>query len=219
MTNKELEKKVEELERIIKKYFETPVKGERKFDISDYSLNSCYPFNQLLTIDDIEVGQQFKYCGHTYTKLNEENFCIIDDFDSDFMYCVFDPITTNYDESIIRQYINSDRFIERLGVNKDDIKPRYKEDLITLLSKEEYEEYRDLIQDYDGWWATRSAYSNDANCFCYICSTGGITSNLVYGSIRARIGFNLNPNTPVDRKGNNEEEMGDDEEEMGDDEE
>lgn len=96
MNNKELEKKVEELERMIKKYFETPVKGERQ-----------------LTIDDIEVGQQFKYCGHTYTKLNEENFCIIDDFDNDFMYCIFDPITNNYDESIIRQYINSDRFIER----------------------------------------------------------------------------------------------------------
>ena len=125
MTNKELEKKVEELERMIKKYFETPVKGERQ-----------------LTIDDIEVGQQFKYCGHTYTKLNEENFCIIDDYDEMFMRCQFDPITNNYDESIIRKYLNSDRFIERLGVNREDIKPHYKEDLLTLLSKEEYEEYQ-----------------------------------------------------------------------------
>ena len=136
----ELEKKVEELERMIKKYFETPVKGERQ-----------------LTIDDIEVGQQFKYCGRTYTKLNEDGFCIIDDYDEDFMRCIFDPITNNYDESIIRKYLNSDRFIERLGVNREDIKPHYKDDLITLLSKEEYQEYEDLIQDYDGWWATRSA--------------------------------------------------------------
>lgn len=196
MTNKELEKKVEELERMIKKYFETPVKGERQ-----------------LTIDDIEVGQQFKYCGHTYTKLNEENFCIIDDYDEMFMRCQFDPITNNYDESIIRKYLNSDRFIERLGVNREDIKPHYKEDLLTLLSKEEYEEYRDLIKDYDCWWATRSAYSYDYNYyFCSITGSGAIDSSYVNSTYGVRLGFNLNPNTPVDRKGNNEEEMGDDEE-------
>ena len=195
MTNKELEKKVEELERMIKKYFETPVKGERQ-----------------LTIDDIEVGQQFKYCGHTYTKLNEENFCIIDDYDEMFMRCQFDPITNNYDESIIRKYLNSDRFIERLGVNREDIKPHYKEDLLTLLSKEEYEEYRDLIKDYDCWWATRSASSYYTNAFCYISSNGSINYASVGYTNGVRLGFNLNPNTPVDRKGNNEEEMGDDEE-------
>ena len=195
MTNKELEKKVEELERMIKKYFETPVKGERQ-----------------LTIDDIEVGQQFKYCGHTYTKLNEENFCIIDDYDEMFMRCQFDPITNNYDESIIRKYLNSDRFIERLGVNREDIKPHYKEDLLTLLSKEEYEEYRDLIKYYDCWWATRSASSDSTNTFCYINGNGNINSYNVYVTSGVRLGFNLNPNTPVDRKGNNEEEMGDDEE-------
>lgn len=195
MTNKELEKKVEELERMIKKYFETPVKCERQ-----------------LTIDDIEVGQQFKYCGHTYTKLNEENFCIIDDYDEMFMRCQFDPITNNYDESIIRKYLNSDRFIERLGVNREDIKPHYKEDLLTLLSKEEYEEYRDLIKDYDCWWATRSTTSSSYYTFCHIGSYGSIYNNTVYNTNGVRLGFNLNPNTPVDRKGNNEEEMGDDEE-------
>lgn len=195
MTNKELEKKVEELERMIKKYFETSVKGERQ-----------------LTIDDIEVGQQFKYCGHTYTKLNEENFCIIDDYDEMFMRCQFDPITNNYDESIIRKYLNSDRFIERLGVNREDIKPHYKEDLLTLLSKEEYEEYRDLIKDYDCWWATRSAYSYYNYYFCAITNSGNISFYNVYATNGVRLGFNLNPNTPVDRKGNNEEEMGDDEE-------
>lgn len=194
MTNKELEKKVEELERMIKKYFETPVKGERQ-----------------LTIDDIEVGQQFKYCGHTYTKLNEENFCIIDDYDEMFMRCIFDPITNNYDESIIRKYLNSDRFIERLGVNREDIKPHYKEDLLTLLSKEEYEEYRDLIKNYDCWWATRSAYSANYNGFCAIYNYGYIYGSGVSDTDGVRLGFNLNPNTPVDRKGNNEEEMGDEE--------
>ena len=87
-----------------------------------------------LTISDIKVGEQFVYGGRTYTKLNEECFVIIDDFDSDFMYCIFDPITNNYDESLIRYYINSDRFVEMLGVNKNDITTYYRDDLMTLLS-------------------------------------------------------------------------------------
>ena len=41
------------------------------------------------------------------------------------MYCIFDPITNNYDESLVRYYINSDRFIEKLGVDKKDIITHY----------------------------------------------------------------------------------------------
>ena len=162
-------------------------------------------------IDDISVGEQFVYCGHTYTKLNKENFCIIDDYDSDFMRCQFDPISNNYDESLIRYYINSDRFIEKLGVNKADIKAHYKDDLITLLSREEYEEYRDLIKEYDAWWATRSVYSSSTNGFCIIANNGYFNITDVSYTYGVRLGFNLDPNTPVDQRGNNEEEFEDEE--------
>lgn len=167
-----------------------------------------------IKIDDIAVGEQFIYCGHTYTKLNKENFCIIDDYDSDFMRCQFDPMSNNYDESLIRYYINSERFIEKLGVNKADIKAHYKDDLITLLSREEYEEYRDLIKEYDTWWAARSAYSNTTYYFCAISFSGYINNIVVSATYGVRLGFNLDPNTPVDRKGNDEEEF----EDEGDDE-
>ena len=167
-----------------------------------------------IKIDDIAVGEQFIYCGHTYTKLNKENFCIIDDYDSDFMRCQFDSMSNNYDESLIRYYINSERFIEKLGANKADIKAHYKDDLITLLSREEYEEYRDLIKDYDAWWATRSASSNSTHAFCCITTSGYINSSNVSFANGVRLGFNLAPNTPVDRKGNDEEEF----EDEGDDE-
>lgn len=166
--------------------------------------------NKGVKIDDIAVGEQFVYCGHTYTKLNKENFCIIDDYDSDFMRCQFDPMSNNYDESLIRYYINSDRFIDKLGVNKADIKSHYKDDLITLLSREEYEEYRDLIKEYDTWWATRSASSNYTSTFCYITNYGYIDYNYVSYTYGVRLGFRLDPNTPVDRKGNDEEEFEDD---------
>lgn len=149
-------------------------------------------------INDIAVGEQFIYCGHTYTKLNKENFCIIDDYDSDFMRCQFDPMSNNYDESLIRYYINSERFIEKLGANKADIKAHYKDDLITLLSREEYEKYRDLIKEYGSWWATRSAYSDYTDSVCAIANYGCIDDSLVSCTYGARLGFNLDPNTPVD---------------------
>ena len=166
--------------------------------------------NKGVKIDDIAVGEQFVYCGHTYTKLNKENFCIIDDYDSDFMRCQFDPMSNNYDESLIRYYINSDRFINKLGVNKADIKSHYKDDLITLLSVEEYEEYRDLIKEYDTWWAIRSAGSDDTHYFRQISSNGYIGTTDVYITSGVRLGFRLDPNTPVYRKGNDEEEFEDD---------
>lgn len=164
------------------------------------------------TISNIKVGEKFVYCGHNYTKLNEENFCIIDDYDEDFMRCIFDPMANNYDESLIRQYINSDRFIERLGVKPEDIVEHFKNDKIALLSVEEYKEYKDLISDYDCWWATRSAYSANTYYLCNININGSIYYANVYYTTGVRLGFRLTPNTPVDRKGNEEnEEMGEDE--------
>lgn len=170
--------------------------------------------NKGVKINNIAVGEQFVYGGHTYTKLNKENFCIIDDYNGDFMICQFDPMSNNYDESLIRYYINSNRFVEKLGVNKADIKAHYKDDLITLLSREEYEEYRDLIKEYYAWWATRSAYSYNTNYFCYINSYGAIANSIVAYTYGVRLGFRLDPNTLVNRKGNDEEEI----EDEGDDE-
>lgn len=164
------------------------------------------------TISEIKVGEKFVYCGYNYTKLNKENFCIVDDFDDDFMRCIFDPTTNNYNESLIRQYINSDRFIERLGVKPEDIIEHYKNDKITLLSVEEYEEYRDLISDYDYWWATRSACSDDTCDIYHIRHDGGIGESYICGVGGVRLGFNLSPSTPINRKDDEEnEEMGEDE--------
>lgn len=155
-----------------------------------------------LTISDIKVGEQFVYGGRNYTKLNESGFVIIDDFDSDFMYCIFDPITNNYDESLVRYYINSDRFIEKLGVDKEDIITHYLDDYITLLSKEEFENYEEFIRDDIGWYWTRSTDSNSTLNACSIYTDGVINSISVNSALRVRVGFTLNPDTPISRKVN-----------------
>ena len=206
MTNKELEKRIKELEAKVEKLTIPVIEGKMP---TVEELLEIVKNSKQLTIKDIEVGGKFTYKGHNYTKLNKDNFCIIDDYDEDFMRCIFDPITNNYDESIIRSYLNSERFINRLGVDLEDLDNVYtdangKEDKLTLLSREEYEEYRDLIEDYDIWWATRSTYSYSASYFCYIHTSGYISSGIVYYSYGVRLGFRLLPATPVDRKGNEE---------------
>lgn len=187
MTNKELEMRVKALEERLARM-------------------ECRGEEAVLTISDINVGEKFVYAGYNYTKLNEDNYCIIDDCDESFMHCIFDPITNDYRESIIRGYINSDRFIERLGVNIEHLRPHYDEDLITLPSREEYEKYRDLIRGYDSRWATRSACSDSTSGFYTVNCIGCIVDayfNYISGT---RIAFELAPDTPVDRKVNKEED-------------
>lgn len=157
--------------------------------------------NKSTTIDDIKIGEQFKYKGHNYTKLNNNNYCIIDDYDNRFMRCVFDPISNNYEESVVRQYINSDKFTERLGIDVCDLKTCYNgEDCITLLSKTEYECYGNNIRDYVCWWMTRSSSSTYDNTFCCIYNGGSILNDYVLNTYSVRVCFILKPNTPVTRK-------------------
>lgn len=187
MTNKELEKRVEEL--------------ERKFALLSKT-------NSNATINGLKVGGKFIYKGHNYIKLNEDNFCIIDDCDTDFMRCIYDPISSNYDESIIRNYINSKRFIDKLGIDLEDLEDVYTDDKgnkdkLVLLTEDEYEEYRSLIDNFDYWWATRTAYNETT--FCYVNNGGYCGNSSVTNTNYVRPGFVLKPNTPIDRKGNDED--------------
>ena len=157
--------------------------------------------NKSTTIDDIKVGEQFIYKRHNYTKLSKNNYCIIDDYDSSFMSCIFDPMSNDYDESLVRQYINSDRFINRLGVNKNDLQVcDDDENRITLISVGEYEYYQDSIRDYGWGWMTRSSYSYSDNYFCFFYGNGTVNYSYVCSGYGVRVCFVLKPNTPVERK-------------------
>lgn len=159
--------------------------------------------NKPTTIEGIKIGEQFIYKGHNYTKLSINNFCIIDDYDECFMECMFDPISNNYEESLVRYYINSDRFIEKLGADIDDLHPCYDdENYITLLSKAEYGYYRSSIRDWKRYWATRSSYSTNDNYICAIDNYGGINHCGCHLANATRVCFILKPNTPVARKCN-----------------
>ena len=179
MNKKELEERLEKLENLIKKHFE----------IEDVE--------PTLTFKDIKVGESFKYKDLEFTKLEDE-FALIDTYNDDYSDCVWDNVDNNYDKSLIRHYINR-RYLDLMGIDEDDLLPVYNDDLVTLITKEQYEEHRDNIKSWDRWWATRSAYSGFANYFCHIGSYGSITSYYVYYTFGVRAGFNFKPDTIVSK--------------------
>lgn len=134
---------------------------------------------------DINAGETFKYKGCEYTKLRNEK-AIINDYDSAFMDCSFDNVDNDYEESLIKYYIHSDKFIKLLKLNIEDFES------CELLSKEEYEENKDIIKDFENYWWLRSGdyYTNyDAQ---YVYGSGGVSSDDVGysdGGVRPAFGF------------------------------
>lgn len=179
MNKKELEERLEKLENLIKKHFE----------IEDVE--------PTLTFKDIKVGESFKYKDLEFTKLEDE-FALIDTYNDDYSDCVWDNVDNNYDKSLIRHYINR-RYLDLMGIDEDDLLPVYNDDLVTLITKEQYEEHRDNIKSWDRWWATRSTDSSFANYFCYIYNGGSVTSYYVGSTSGVRAGFNFKPDTIVSK--------------------
>lgn len=117
------------------------------------------------------------------------------------MKCIFDPTSNDYKESLVRQYINSNRFIENLEIDVNDLKLCYdNRDYITLISKDEYKHYQSNIGYYGGWWMSRSSSSADDGYFCGISVVGITDASIVYDTGGVRVCFILKPNTLVTRK-------------------
>lgn len=155
---------------------------------------------QFVPIQDIEVGESFFMSGGYFTKLNDSNFCIINDYNENYMKCIFDPMSNDYRQSMVRQYINSNRFINKLMINKDNLVPMNIEDgsydFITLLSVDEYSDYQGFIKDYFTMWITRSLCKGESNLVYYI-GNSGISYSVVNFSSALRICLTLKPDTEV----------------------
>lgn len=136
MTVKELEKKLNELQA---------------------ELESLKNKKDKLTFAGVKVGESFVYNDLEFTKLNEQGLSIINTYND--IDCCFDNYDNNYEKSLIRYFINN-RYCELMKINKEDLEPVNSwGDKLTLLSKEEYEQYRSVIKNYDSWWWLRSPHS------------------------------------------------------------
>lgn len=123
-----------------------------------------------------------------------------------------DDNCNNWEDSSLREHLNND-FLEELvdsgaaeaafmpmvtDLTADDGLKDYGtcEDLISLISCQQYRKYRGIIPNADGWWWTCTAYSTKANGYSYIArfvySDGTLVSNYAcygYNGVRPLCSF------------------------------
>ena len=144
--------------------------------------------NPKTTYGDLVAGDTFEFKGHEFTKLRDGR-AIINDYDEYFMDCPFDNVDNDYDTSLIRFYIN-DKFLDLLGLVTEDFGACGIS--CNLLSKEEYEENRDLIKnfEYSCWWL-RSNYSSIYGSAYLVNTSGYVSDESITYSYGVRPAFNF----------------------------
>ena len=158
------------------------------------------------TINDIKVGEQFIYRGHNYTKLNNNNYCIIDDYDGDFMCCCFDFINNYYEDSVVLHYINGRKFMRRLNLIECDLKLHFDDTYVTILYFEQYDEYKKYIVNYPTRWMLRGIwrdifhFSNVSAFDMLYVEEGEMHKGCICEQMGVRICITLKPGALVTRK-------------------
>ena len=109
-----------------------------------------------IRLKDVKVGEQFTLGYNKYTKLDENGYCLLDEYDEDVpnwaKFQSFDgknDCSNDFERSTIKEFINSDYFWNDVL----QIVPKK----VTLLSIEEFEEYKDIIKPYNtAYWLRTS---------------------------------------------------------------
>lgn len=179
MTNKEIEKELEEIKEILK----VLTKGENE------------PKNAT-TFGEVKIGEQFIYRDKKFTKLSED-LALIDTIDKKWGYCIFDGENNDYDTSVLREYINT-IWLKKVDINLEDFETFDNGDHARPLSLEEWKEYKGYIKKIDDWSWLRSGVGYNAG-YAYDLSPSGVdygTSGV--GDSRAvRLSIHFKSNTLI----------------------
>ena len=174
MNKEELIKQVQELEKIL---------ADRRAEIEQLERQ-----DRLKNYKDVKAGETFIYKEHEYTKLKNGK-AIINNYDRDFMTCFFDNVNNDYDNSLIKHYINSEKFLNCLLLYRFDFSATG--DYCELLSKEEYERNKDIIKKFGNRWWLRSSCCH--NYYAYsIDKDGDVDEDVVnfsYHGVRPSFNF------------------------------
>lgn len=154
--------------------------------------------NKEVTYGDLKAGDRFEWCGLTFVKLKND-LALLDDLDNvKGKYCIFDPYDNNYNQSLIRQYING-KFLKLNNIDENCLlKVNDIGDIATLLSKEEYDENKDIISRLSCCWWLRSPYAVGSYNAYVVYSGGDVHGYGVHGTdLAVRAAFNLKSDTIV----------------------
>lgn len=183
-------------EELIKQVQEQVQELEKALEAKKAEIERLEKQDRLKKYAGVKAGETFTYKGHEYTKLRNGR-AIINDYDSDFMNCPFDNVNNDYDESLIRHYINSERFLQFLGLCHLDFSFSGG-DIVMLLSKEEYEKNKDIIKDYNSFWWLRTGYYYNFNYAYSVNDYGYVYNYYVNDSQGVRPSFNFRDDIEVE---------------------
>lgn len=152
-------------------------------------------------LENLKVGEQFILNGNTYTKLNEQGYCLLDEYNNSVptwaKFMAFDAkdYSNDFEISTIKEYINSKFFKNEILEIADYLKSNTE---ITLLSVEELEEYKEQIKEFFAYSWSRSSRSN-YSYRAYSVDPSGSSYDFYYVgySHAVRPAFHLNPESIV----------------------
>lgn len=177
MNKEELIKQMQELEKALEAKKAEIERLEKQDRLKNYA--------------DVKAGETFTYKRHEYTKLRNGK-AIINDYDNEHLVCPFDNVDNIYEKSLIRHYINSERFWIFLGLGFEDLES------CELLSKEEYEENEDIIKYLGSSWWLRSGYYDRNDIAYYVGYNGCVDGSDVNRSIGVRPSFDFRDDIEVE---------------------
>lgn len=148
----------------------------------------------------LKVGDKFDLSGTNWTILDIKDngyLCLADNIGD----MEFDAASNNWTTSALREPLNTE-FAEKLSdeigeenivqFNRDlmslDGQTEYGtcKDLVSLLTVDEYREYRQFIPNTSDWWWLASPWStpcnNDETCVAVVSPSGDFSSNVYYGN-------------------------------------
>lgn len=178
MTKKELEKELNEIKEILKNL----TKGDNKPKIAT-------------TFGEVNVGEQFSYKGMKFTKLAED-LALLDTMDEKWGWCVFDGENNDYDKSVLKEYINT-IFLQKVGIELDDLEMFDDNSWAKPLSKEEVEKYREYIRKFKYWSWLRSGDIYDANYACCLSPDGYYCTGYAHYAYAVRPSLHFKSNTLI----------------------
>lgn len=151
---------------------------EKRVEILEKRIDKLESENIKERLTGLKVGDYFEVAGTKWRILDIKPYGYVCLSDSLEERKIFDSETNNWESSILREYLNNDfykKIVDEIG--KENILPFERDllsldgqteygictDYVSLLSVDDYRQYRKLIPNIDKWWWLLTPWSTPCN--------------------------------------------------------
>lgn len=174
---------------------------EKRVEMLEKRIDKLESENMKERLTGLKVGDYFEVAGTKWRILDIKHcgyVCLSDALDE---RKIFDSETNNWESSSLREYLNNDfykKIVDEIG--KENIRlfgrdllsldgqDEYGDctDYVSLLSVDEYRQYRKLIPNNEQWWWLLTPWSTPCNGYetqVSVVSPSGVICNVICGGI------------------------------------